>query len=113
MLLAPALRKMTASDIFAAKAPWKATLPKLFWNVYLHDPDAAKDVDTIEQAIKASAVNPGAWLLTPAGLQISFDAYEAGCYACNPGPITVPWSTLKPMLASPEFAACEAPPSKP
>ena len=111
MLLAPALHKMTASDIFAAKAPWKATLPKLFWNVYLHDPDAAKDVDTIEQAIKASAVNPDAWLLTPAGLQISFDAYEAGCYACNPGPITVPWPALKPMLAAPDLAACKAPPA--
>ena len=111
MLLVPALRKMTASDLFAANAPWKTRLPTLFWNVYAHDPEAAKDVESIEQAIKASAANPDAWLLTPAGLQISFDAYEAGCYACNPGPITVPWASLKPMLATPEFAACKGPPA--
>jgi uncharacterized protein YecT (DUF1311 family) len=111
LLLVPALRKMTATDLFAANAPWKTRLPTLFWNAYIQDPDAAKDVDSIEQAIKGSAANPDAWLLTPAGLQISFDAYEAGCYACNPGPITVPWASLKPMLATPEFAACKGPPA--
>ena len=113
MLLMPTLRKMTANDIFGASAAWKTRLPPLFWNVYLHGEDADKDMPSIEQAIKDSAASPQRWLLTPAGLQISFDADEAGCYACNPGPITVPWSTLKPMLASPEFAACKAPPSKP
>jgi uncharacterized protein len=110
-LLVPALRKMTASDLFAANAPWKSRLPTLFWNIYIQDPDAGKDVESIQQAIKESAANPERWLLTPAGLQISFDAYEAGCYACNPGPITVPWASLKPMLATPEFAACKAPPA--
>ena len=108
-MLVPALRKMTASDLFAAGTPWKSRLPTLFWNVYTQDPDAGKDVESIQQAIRESAANPERWLLTPAGLQISFDAYEAGCYACNPGPITVPWASLKPMLATPEFAACKAP----
>jgi uncharacterized protein YecT (DUF1311 family) len=111
LLLAPALRKMTASDLFAAGAPWKSRLPTLFWNVYATDPDAAKDVESVQQAIKESAADPQAWLLTPEGLQISFDAYQAGCYACNPGPITVPWAALRPMLATPEFAACKAPPA--
>ena len=111
MLLAPTLRGMTASDLFAADAPWKARLPSLFWSVYTRDPDANKDMPSVEEAIKSSAANPEAWLLTPEGLQISFDAYEAGCYACNPGPLTVPWSAIKPMLATPEFAACKAPPA--
>ena len=26
-----------------------------------------------------------------------------------PGPLTVPWSTLKPLLAMPELAACKGP----
>ena len=111
MLLVPTLRKMTANDIFAAGAPWKARLPALFWSVYTRDPDAGKDVASIEEAIKASAANPERWLLTPHGLQISFDADEAGCYACDPGPITVPWSAIKPMLAAPDLAACKAPPA--
>ena len=113
-LLVPALRDMKAADIFAANAPWKTKLPALFWSVYTKDPDAAKDVPSVKDAIESSAANPKRWLLTPAGLQISFDAYEAGCYACNPGPITVAWSTLKPMLASPDLSACKAaPPARP
>ena len=112
-LLAPTMRKMTAGDLFAAGAPWKSRLPVLFWDVYTRDPQADKELASLREAIKASAANPDRWLLTPTGLQISFDAGEAGCYACNPGPLTVPWATLKPMLASPEFAACKAPPAKP
>ena len=111
MMLAPAARKMTADDLFAAKAPWKAKLPALFWRAYTQDPDANKDLPSIKEAIEAAAVDPERWLLTTEGLQISFDAYEAGCYACNPGPITAPWASLKPMLATPEFAACKAPPT--
>ena len=110
-LLAPSMRKLTPSDLFAANAPWKTQLPTLFWNVYSRDPDANKDMQSVEEAIKSSAADSERWLLTPAGLRISFDAYEAGCYACNPGPITVPWASLKPMLATPEFAACKAPPA--
>lgn len=110
-LLVPALRKMGAADIFAPGAPWKTRLPGLFWDAYRHEPDAVTDVASIEEAIKASAVNPDAWLLTPDGLQVAFGADEAGCYACNPGPVTVPWAVLKPMLAAPDLATCEAPPA--
>ena len=110
-LLAPAMRKMTASDLFAAGTPWKTKLPALFWGIYKKDADADNDMQSTGDAVKESAANPDRWLLTPAGLQISFDVGETACYACNPGPITVPWATLKPMLASPEFAACKAPPA--
>ncbi len=110
-LLVPALRKMTAADLFTPSSGWKTRLPALFWDVYAHREDAIKDMPEIEEAIRQSAADPDAWLLTPSGLQISFSAYQAGCYACNPGPITVPWATLKPMLATPEFAACKAPPA--
>ncbi len=105
------MRKMTASDLFAPGTPWKSRLPTLFWNVYAQDPEADKELASIKEAITASAANPDSWLLTPAGLQISFDTGEAGCTACNPGPITVPWASLQPMLASPEFAACKALPA--
>jgi uncharacterized protein len=112
VVFAPAMRKMTASDVFGANSGWKARLPPLFWNAYARDPDAARDMASIKDAILESAANPERWLLTPAGLQISFDADEAGCYACNPGPITVPWSALKPMLASPDIATCQGLPAK-
>jgi len=110
VVFAPGMRKMTANDVFAANSGWKTRLPGLFWNAYARDPEAAKDFPAIKEAILESGANPDRWLLTPAGLQISFDADEAGCYACNPGPITVPWATLKPMLANPDLANCQAPP---
>lgn len=111
-MLAPALRKMAVGDIFAPNSGWKTRLPPLFYKAWTRDPEAAKEMPSIKDAILASAANPDRWLLTPEGLQISFDADEAGCYACNPGPITVPWSTLKPMLASPDLASCKGPPAK-
>ena len=110
-LLVPALRKMTAADLFTPSSGWKTRLPALFWDVYRHQQDAVTDMPSMQEAIRESAANPDAWLPTPQGLQISFDAGDGGCYACNPGPITVPWAALKTMLAAPEFAACKAPPA--
>jgi len=107
---APGMRKMTASDVFAPNSGWNTRLPPLFWKVYAQGHEAADEVPSIKEAVLESAANPDRWLLTPAGLQISFDSDEAGCYACNPGPLTVPWSTLKPMLASPDLATCKGPP---
>jgi uncharacterized protein len=110
-LMAPAPRDMTASDIFAPGAPWKARLPPLFWAVHAKDPDVARDIQSIKDAIEAAAADPTRWLLTPEGLQIAFDADEAGCHACNPGPLTVPWPAVKAMLAAPDLASCKAPPA--
>ena len=110
-LLTPTLRDMTEHDVFAEESGWEEKLPALFWNVYVSRDRRNEDRPDVEKAIRGSAADPGSWLLTPAGLQISFGAYEAGCYACNPGPITVPWSSLKPMLKSPELASCKAPPA--
>ena len=110
-LLAPKPRDMTADDVFAEASGWEEKLPALFWNVYVSGNRQNEARPALETAIRESAADPASWLLTPAGLQISFGAYEAGCYACNPGPITVPWSVLKPMLASPDLAACKAPPA--
>ncbi len=110
-LLAPAFRKMVPTDVFASGSAWKTTLPGLFWNARLKDGNDPDVPASVKEAIQASAANPDAWLLTPAGVQITFSAYEAGCYACNPGPITVPWAALKTMLATPDIAACKAPPA--
>ncbi len=110
-VLSPVLRDMTASDVFSDDSGWEERMPTLFWEAYLRTHDAKENPPSVEEAIREAAPNPGAWLLTPAGLQISFGAYEAGCYACNPGPITVPWSAIKPMLAAPDIATCKGPPT--
>lgn len=104
----PTLEEMTSDDLFVSDAPWEDTLPSLFWSAYLHGDRVIKDTSKVEPAIREAAVTEAKWLLTPQGLRISFDSYEAGCYACNPGPLTVPWSSLKSMLASPDLAVCKA-----
>jgi uncharacterized protein len=110
-VLSPVLRDMTASDVFSADSGWEERMPTVFWEAYLRTHDAKENPPSVEEIIREAAPKPGAWLLTPAGLQISFSAYEAGCYACTPGPITVPWSAIKPMLATPDLATCKAPPA--
>jgi len=109
MLLLPVPRAMTAADIFAPGADWRGRLPTLFWQAYLADKDADKDNQDFRKGIHEAAATPARWLLTPQGLQLAFDSDELGCHACNAGPLTVPWSALKPMLAAPDLAACKAP----
>ncbi len=112
MVLAPGLRAMTAADVFAPGADWRGKLPALFWKAYQGRDEADKDEGSpeIRDGIRQAAVNPGHWLLTPDGLQMSFDSDELGCYACNPGPLTVSWASLKPLLANADLATCQAPP---
>jgi len=105
----PEVRDMTPEDLFASNAAWEDKLPDLFWQAYLHGEHVIKDRPEIEPAVREAAIDTGKWLLTPEGLQISFDAYEAGCYVCNPGPLTVPWMTLKPLLASKDMVVCPMP----
>ncbi len=110
-VLVPAMRKMGANDIFAAGAPWKARLPGLFvaaWRNGDPEPDAPPSV---KEAIVAAAADPGRWLVTPEGLQIAFSEGEAGCHACDPGPITVGWAALKALQPAPDLATCKAPPA--
>jgi uncharacterized protein len=111
VLLVPTLRDMTADDLFAEGSGWEKKLPALFRDAYLKGRRSNENRPEVETAILESAADPASWLLTAAGMQISLGAYEAGCYACNPGPITVPWTSLKPLLATTEFTACKAPPA--
>ena len=104
-LLSADMRPMTASDLFASKSSWQAQLPTLFWQAHRRNPDALNTAQA-EQAIRAAAANERRWLITPQGLQISMEIYEAGSYAETPGPITVPWEVLKPLLIDKSAPAC-------
>ena len=106
----PALRPMTPDDLFAPDSDWDARLPELVWQVYLDGGGQHAKVPEFEQNVREAAAEPGHWLLTPRGMEIGFSSYEAGCYACGPGRLTVPWPKLAPLLASKSAPVCEAPP---
>ncbi len=110
VVMTPESRDMTDSDIFMADSDWERKLPSMFWNVYLNKDRAVRNDPRVETAIRDRAADPGSWLLTPAGLQISFDAYEGGAYANNPGRLVLPWAALQPMLATAELSACKSTP---
>ena len=91
-------RKLVSSDVFADGSETKIKL--LFWNALLakgwipqHD-----RADGTRKEIESIVVEPSRWLFTKEGISVDFSAYEGGCYACNPGTLTVPWDELKPLL---------------
>ncbi|MGM9481148.1 lysozyme inhibitor LprI family protein [Roseateles sp. NT4] len=106
--LEPDIHPLKAEDLFSQESGWETKLPALFIQAYLaderHGPRSLND--SVESTIRGAAVQYARWLLTPAGLQINFSAYEAGSYMNTPGPITVAWSALKPMLIHRSAPTC-------
>lgn len=100
------MRPLTAADLFDPASGWRTRLPALFWQAHVADADASQTAE-VEQAVRAVAADEHRWLITPAGLRVSFDAYEAGSYAGTPGPITVAWAALKPLLAGHQAPVCD------
>lgn len=99
-ILSSAPRPATVADIFVA-AGWQKPLQGMFRNALKADgwsPPENGEVDGWKD-IDAHVIAPDRWLFTDKGLQTAFDSYEGGCYACNPGTPTVPWASLKPILA--------------
>ena len=107
-VLQPTIRPMAPDDLFAPDSAWADKLPDLLWQAYLDDGGQFAGDPKFEANVRAAAAKPDHWLLTPQGLQVAFSSYEAGCYACGPGPLTVPWPKLAPMLANKEAPVCEA-----
>jgi hypothetical protein len=107
-MLQPTIRPMTPDDLFAPGSAWANKLPDLLWQAYLDDGGQFATDPKFEENVRAAAPKPDHWLLTPLGLQVAFSSYEAGCYACGPGPLTVPWAQLAPLLAPDARPVCEA-----
>jgi hypothetical protein len=99
---------MTPDDFFAPDSDWDDKLPDLVWQVYLDGGGQHAKDPQFEANVRGAAAEPQHWLITPQGLEIDFGSYEAGCYACGPGPLTVPWARLAPLLASKSAPVCEA-----
>ncbi len=99
LIISPEQRTLKADDQFVADG-WQLNLQSLFWEAltvqgWITPEDQKQEV---ESEIKNIVIRPERWLFTYQGLQVQFNAYEGGCYACTPGPVTVGWSKLKPIL---------------
>lgn len=103
------LRLMVATDLFSTDSDWQAKLPALFVQAYLaNNAGGLRSRNaSAEKVIREAASEVSGWLITPAGLQIDFSDYEAGSYAGTPGPVTVPWAALKPLLGTRGAPACD------
>jgi len=63
-------------------------------------PPENQSKDDIKSQVEDEFVHPDEWFFTNEGLSIFFNAYDGGCYACTPKPITLPWADLKPLLSA-------------
>ncbi|QSB03225.1 DUF1311 domain-containing protein [Methylomonas sp. EFPC1] len=100
LIISPAQRGLKAEDVFITDDQWQAKLQSLFWQAltdqgWITPEDPRQEV---ESEIKNIVILPERWIFTDQGLRVNFNAYEGGCYACTPDPVTVGWSKLKPLL---------------
>lgn len=100
-VLSPHPRALSAQDVFGPSQGWVRPLQERFWAALMKSgwrpPD--NQPEDIKSQLEEDFIQPNRWLFTPDGLRVSFSAYEGGCYACTPQPVTVPWSDLKPLLS--------------
>jgi uncharacterized protein YecT (DUF1311 family) len=96
-------RPLSKSDIFGPGTAWVKPLKERLWRKLLESgwrPPENQSEDDIKSQLEDDFVNPDDWFFTNEGLRISFTAYEGGCYACTPQPITLSWAELKPLLSA-------------
>jgi uncharacterized protein len=101
-VLFPDMRDLAAEDLFGKENHWVEKFQEIFWNALLKKGWEVPEnqPDTVKAEIVSEVIIPGKWLFTKEGIQVSFSAYEGGCYACNPGPVTASWTELEPLLSS-------------
>lgn len=102
MVLFPNVRPLKAEDLFGTDKDWAKKLQDVFWAALLANgwSPPENQAESVKTEIGSEVIRPDKWLITKEGLQVSFSAYEGGCYACNPGPVTASWTALKPLLSS-------------
>lgn len=100
MILFPNLRPVTAADLFG-DTHWTKKVQDVFWSTLAKEWSPAENqAESVKTQIRDEVIRPDKWLITKNGLQVSFSAYDGGCYACTPGLITASWADLQPVLST-------------
>lgn len=100
-VLDPEIRALTEADLFGKDVRWVPKLERAFWEALIAKgwKPAEGDAENVKDEIGSTVIMASEWLLTKDGIEVAFSAYEGGCYACNPGPVTVSWAKLKALLS--------------
>ncbi len=93
------VRLASAADIFGPAQGWQAKLQDLLWK-NLQDSGWRSPRDGEEAQIRSELLRENRWFISKDGLQVSFNSYDGGCYACTPPPVTAGWSEILPLLPS-------------
>jgi hypothetical protein len=95
-------RPMKLADLFTPGSAWEAALEKYYTDELGRQ--RAGWVVSGEFAVKPKDLHT--WSLSPKGLRIQFDPYDAGPYVEGEHTVVVPWSELRPYV-SPRGPAAE------
>lgn len=94
-------RELTISDVFAPHSGWQLKLTALAISNLRAQPDLKDTLgDDIEKAVKETVSDLTTWTPTDDGLTITFGQYAIGPYAAGMPEAHIPWSELKPYVAS-------------
>lgn len=103
-------RELRPEDVFLANSGWDTAIQKRC------DRELHRRLDgppmgsyesffqpgEMQKILHSVVINPESWRLDSTGVTIIFQPYQVACYACGPGPITIPWPALK-LYLNPDF----------
>ena len=93
--------ELNPEDIFRKDSGWvDALIPIAYTKLKptLADDNQFWKPDAIREAVAKELANPGAWLVTRAGLMVEFGLYEVAPYARGMPTLTLTWQELQPYL---------------
>ncbi len=95
-VLSSPLHDVTPAELFGAGVGWKKRLEEMALTAIKgHGWKGDENEDTYVRMI---IDDPSRWFLRPKGLEVTFGAYDGGCYMCTPNDGLVPWDKLTPLL---------------
>jgi hypothetical protein len=94
-------RELRPDDVFRKDSDWEKTI-EARCSIELQQPDANL-YDDWEKALPKVVLDPRNWQLSADGLTIDFPEYTVAPRVSLVGPVTIPWTALKPLL-QPGFA---------
>jgi len=95
-------RELRPEDIFRKESQWQQTI-EARCSKELQESDADGLYDDWGKALPKVVLDSRNWQLTGEGLTINFPEYKVAPRVAPVAPVTIPWTTLKPLL-QPGFA---------